>query len=360
VPIAPREVFLSGKTLLFADDSATMRIVMEKTFHAEDFDVVTVPSGQAAIEKAGELIPDIIIADAGMAGISGYDVCRAVRDDAALSEIPVIIMSGISNPYDEAKGNEAGATLHVKKPFDTTRLIESVNELCKADSRPAAAVPPPAPSATGSGVSPVKPERPSMTSSFARPAAAPPKPAAPLPLEKAVPPENPRATADFKMPRPVKEEPVIKDPDPIELDSSDDHGHIQVGTLAELAQMNDKGGTIPQEVRHDAIELDGVPAPPVPAAPVEEITEEIVPESPEPEIESVPEEAAPAAINTALKAVSREAAKQVAAGVDGLNDEQAAAILALTEDVIEKVVWEVVPDLAETIIREKLELLLKE
>jgi len=72
-----------------------------------------------------------------------------------------------------------------------------------------------------------------------------------------------------------------------------------------------------------------------------------------------PPVAAPAAVQ-AIRTAGAEAAARVVSRVPGLTDEQATAILALTEDVIEKVVWEVVPDLAETIIREKIEKLLSE
>jgi CheY-like chemotaxis protein len=89
---------VANKTILYADDSATMRTIMEKTFAAEPVDVVAVPSGQAAIAKARELRPHVVIADVGMAGVSGYDVCKAVRGDEALAETPVLLLSGVSNP----------------------------------------------------------------------------------------------------------------------------------------------------------------------------------------------------------------------------------------------------------------------
>ncbi|MBN2341766.1 MAG: response regulator [Deltaproteobacteria bacterium] len=342
---------MSSKTLLFADDSATMRLIMEKTFQGEDFTVVTVPSGQAAIEKAAELAPAIIIADAGMTGVSGYDVCEAIRNNGSLSATPVVIMSGISNPYDESRGKTVDATEHIKKPFDTTKLITRVKELCAEEAE--------RPSVTGVssglGVAPARPnlhmppvprkdalsEAPSTNSTlhaFPRPGLSDAPAPAVQPIAVADPstPKFPETQPQIEVP------PAAVEPEPIELADEDNSSEIQVGTLAELAQMNEQGGHIPQEVRDDAIELEG-------AAHTDEI----------PPISRTSQAPAPASASPIAEAASRAAAA-VAGGVEGLTSEQAQAIMALTEDVVEKVVWEVVPDLAEAIIREKLNELLNE
>ncbi|MBN2525022.1 MAG: response regulator [Deltaproteobacteria bacterium] len=361
---------MSSKTLLFADDSATMRLIMEKTFLGEDFDIITVPSGQAAIEKARELSPDIIIADAGMTGVSGYDVCQTIRQDAGLSHTPLVIMSGISTPYDETRGKSVGATEHIKKPFDTTKLIDRVAELC-ANAVPAPApaqTPAPAASATTSSVStgvvPARPSRSSISAATKRDGVADmastsstlhafPRPGL---LDETVRPVQPVAVnappkasetqpsmsttrSSIKMP--------VAEPEPIEIAEEEHASEIQVGTLAELAQMNAQGGKIPQEVREDAIELDRTPS---------RASEKSAPAKPV--AESPIQKATASASARHLQSAASQAAKDVVAGVEGLTSEQAQAIMALTEDVVEKVVWEVVPDLAEAIIREKLDELL--
>lgn len=134
-------------------------------------------------------------------------------------------------------------------------------------------------------------------------------------------------------------------PEPIELkEETTAEPDFQVGTLAELAQMDESGGTVKQEQRDDAIELDEphYEAPAAPSAPTP---------APSP---AVPD------ISQKVSEESAAAASAVVAQVDGLSSEQAEAILKLTKDVVEKVVWEVVPDLAETIIKEQIEKLLKE
>jgi CheY-like chemotaxis protein len=349
---------LSNKTLLFADDSATMRLIMEKTFQGEDFEVFSVPSGQAAIEKAKELTPDIIIADAGMSGVSGYDVCDAIRKDSALGSIPVVIMSGISNPYDENRGKNVGATEHIKKPFDTTKLIERIRELGEAaqaaPARPAATAAPAPAAASPSGVSPARPSRtmppiPKKDAFSDMPSTSSTLHAFPRPglQEEAVRPVQP-STAMNAPNRSIETRPNMAsrltnpapspEPEPIEIAEEEHPSEIQVGTLAELAQMNAQGGKVPQETRDDAIELE------------------------QPQPSSTPVAASPAASPVAadpIQQAASRAAEEIASRVEGLTSDQAQAIMALTEDVVEKVVWEVVPDLAEAIIREKLDELLQ-
>lgn len=337
-----KEGFLTSKTLLFADDSATMRLIMEKTFQGEDFAVVTVPSGQAAIEKAKELTPEIIIADAGMTGVNGYDVCEAIRKEEATATTPVVIMSGISNPYDESRGKGVGATEHVKKPFDTTKLIERVKELSSSVSAQSATETVP----TGVGVAPARPnlnmppvpqkdlkdeQPPSIKSTlhaFPRPGL----------TDDAQSVQPMAAGAVGTPPKSTDTQPVVSrgsEPTPIEIAEEESGSAIQVGTLAELAQMNDQGDHVQQEVREDAIELDSVS---------EDVSETPVHQP---------------AVASQIQEAASQAAAQIAGNVEGLTSEQAQAIMALTEDVVEKVVWEVVPDLAEAIIREKLDELLK-
>jgi CheY-like chemotaxis protein len=302
---------LLNKTILFADDSATMRTVVEKTFLAEPYDVVVVPSGEAAITRARELKPDIVIADGGLVGVSGYDVCKAVRSDISLSSIPVIIMSGVSNPYDETQGKSVRANGHVKKPFDTSKLIEQVGELVEAAPEP---------------VSP----RQEVT----RPSVPPPRKPVPAPpkIEAAVPNmEKLDEPVELVAPKPIEAPPL--EPEPIELEEAEEleADSFQVSTLAEMAQMDEQGSQHPpitdsQEVRLKADQ------PPAKQLPIEE----------------------------AIQEQALAAAENLAQNIEGVSADQLKTIQKLTAEVIEKVVWEVVPELAETIIKEEISKLLEE
>ena len=113
--------------ILVADDSVTMRKILEMTFagvrHAE---VVTVASGKEAIEKARTMRPDVVLADASMSPPDGYDVAQAIKSDPQLGATAVIVMASTHNPYDAARGKASGVDDHVLKPFDTQALLDKV------------------------------------------------------------------------------------------------------------------------------------------------------------------------------------------------------------------------------------------
>src|SRR5262245_60284094 len=89
--------------ILVADDSVTMRRILELTFAGEDAQVVAVESGDAAIAKASDLRPDVILADASMA-VDGYKVASAVRGTPGLERTAVIVLASQKNPFDDARG----------------------------------------------------------------------------------------------------------------------------------------------------------------------------------------------------------------------------------------------------------------
>lgn len=132
-----------GYKLLLADDSITIQKVVGIIFANEDYQLAVVDNGTAALEKARELLPDVIMVDALMPGKSGYDVCREVRQDRELSHIPILLLVGAFEPFDEEKARNSGADDHLSKPFESQNLIEKVKKLLqlgeergKADKQP--------------------------------------------------------------------------------------------------------------------------------------------------------------------------------------------------------------------------------
>ena len=341
------------KTILFVDDSATMRTIAEKTFFAEPFDVVTVPSGEAAIAKFKEAHPAVVLVDTGMAGVNGYDVCKAIRDDAAAGKVPVILMSGVSTLYDENRGRDVGATEHIKKPFDTAKLIERVVELSKValagdeveaiplQPKPAIAPKPaPAPAPVGmpgpAAPKPFSPPAPikEPVCPMVPPAAAPKVAAAQSTIKETM--EFGRMTGLAGAPAAPRAAGSEVKPIEIPVPPRAEVAEFQVGTLAELAQMDATGRQIRPAPAEDAIELKpAAPAAAAKTAPVQPAT-------------------------AVVREQARVAAERVAAELGaGLTPDQVAAVQRLSAEVIERVVWEVVPDLAEAIIREQIEKLLQ-
>ncbi len=128
-----------GYKLLLADDSITIQKVVGIIFANEDYELTVVDNGSAALEKASELLPDIILVDALMPGKTGYEVCREVRLDPNLKETPLLLLVGAFEPFDEEKARDCGADDYIPKPFESQQLIEKVKKLIELGKERAAA-----------------------------------------------------------------------------------------------------------------------------------------------------------------------------------------------------------------------------
>ena len=117
------------KTILLADDSITIQKVVELTFSEGDYRVVCVGNGTQALRKASEIRPDIILLDVVMPEKNGYDVCAALRAETATARVPVLLLTGTFEPFDQKRADAAGASGHLTKPFESHTLVSRVEEM---------------------------------------------------------------------------------------------------------------------------------------------------------------------------------------------------------------------------------------
>lgn len=130
--------------ILVADDSVTIQKVVELTFSKEDFTLIQARSGEEALRKAKEARPDLILLDLVMPDKNGYDVCIALRADPMLRTVPIILLAGTFESFDQQRGTQAGANDFVTKPFESQVLIGKVKQLLfskAVDARSAAGAP---------------------------------------------------------------------------------------------------------------------------------------------------------------------------------------------------------------------------
>jgi CheY-like chemotaxis protein len=137
---------LAGRKLLLADDSATIQKVIDLTFADEGVRVVAVGNGQDAIDQLLDLQPDIVLADVFMPARNGYEVCEYVKTNEKLKHIPVVLLVGSFEPFDEAEARRVGADDILTKPFQSIRrLIDRVGSLVSSPpvekERPTAELP---------------------------------------------------------------------------------------------------------------------------------------------------------------------------------------------------------------------------
>jgi CheY-like chemotaxis protein len=301
-----------AKTLLAVDDSVTMRKVLEITFSGEDFRVITAESAQSALGKLGEN-PGVFIVDTVLGAEDGYALAKELRRRSP--QAAILMLASRYAPFDQARGRDAGADDFADKPFDTQQLIDKVRKVILAKE-------------AGGGAA----------------AAAPPAPMAAAQVGGAPPPG---AGAPYRAPAPPGSAPAV--PSPVSVSRGTQPSlagpasSVRTGTLV----FGDPGNSPPPPM--------AAPMPPRPAAP-----------APAPPVAHV----APAPAPSPMATTHGSGGGAVAAAVNGhlagklgdlgLSPAQADAVLALSREVVERVVWEVVPQLAETMIKEELQRLLSE
>jgi CheY-like chemotaxis protein len=108
---------LSVAKILVADDNSNIQKMVGLALKDQGIDVVAVGNGEAAVRKISDVRPDLVLADVFMPVRNGYEVCRYVKEDSALSHIPVILLVGAFDPLDEQEAQRVGADGVLKKPF---------------------------------------------------------------------------------------------------------------------------------------------------------------------------------------------------------------------------------------------------
>jgi len=123
--------------LLIADDSTTIQKVFERTFPSEEFALTFANNGEEALAKARKDKPDLIIADINMPLKNGFEVCEEVKKDPLLKGIPVLLLIGILDDFDEDESRRVGADGFIVKPFEANAAINKVREaLTKGEGVP--------------------------------------------------------------------------------------------------------------------------------------------------------------------------------------------------------------------------------
>ncbi len=118
--------------ILVVDDVATNRIVMKVKLGAACYSVSQADCGKAALRAARDDAPDLILLDVMMPDMSGLDVCRKLKADPATAEIPIILITALSDQPSKMAGLEAGADDFLTKPVDEGTLLARVRSLLRA------------------------------------------------------------------------------------------------------------------------------------------------------------------------------------------------------------------------------------
>jgi CheY-like chemotaxis protein len=116
-----------SKSILLADDSATIRKVVELTFSDTEFHIESVSSGAEAVERLEALRPDVVLADVVMPEPTGYEICRRIKSSGR--PVPVLLLAGTFEAFDHEQARACGADGCLLKPFESRTLLDRVTSL---------------------------------------------------------------------------------------------------------------------------------------------------------------------------------------------------------------------------------------
>jgi putative two-component system response regulator len=108
--------------ILIVDDEPTGRQTLESILDGQGYQLEMAENGSQALEKARLLLPDVILLDVMMPGMDGFEVCRRIRNDKTLAEIPVIMLTALDDKRSLLDGLDAGADDYITKPYDRFEL----------------------------------------------------------------------------------------------------------------------------------------------------------------------------------------------------------------------------------------------
>lgn len=122
------------KKILLADDEPDVLKIVRFRLAKGGYEVVTAVDGREALDLIRQCKPDLVVTDYLMPHMDGLEVCRAIRQDAALQSVPIIVLTASLGVINEDAVLKAGATAQMVKPFDPDELLKKIDELIREAS----------------------------------------------------------------------------------------------------------------------------------------------------------------------------------------------------------------------------------
>ena len=119
------------KTILIVDDEPDAVELIEFNLRGADFRTATAMSGDEALKKAREILPDLIVLDLMLPEVDGLEVCKILRRDTATSSVPIVMLTAKAAEVDRILGLELGADDYVTKPFSPRELVLRIKRLLR-------------------------------------------------------------------------------------------------------------------------------------------------------------------------------------------------------------------------------------
>lgn len=117
------------KTILVVEDEDNIAIALDFLLGREGYAHERLSTGAGAVERIRSLRPDLVLLDIMLPEVSGYEICQQVRDDPALAEVRILMMTARGSAVERRKGLAMGADGFISKPFDLKELRVEVRRI---------------------------------------------------------------------------------------------------------------------------------------------------------------------------------------------------------------------------------------
>ena len=113
-------------TILVVDDTPTNIQVLFDVLKASGYRIAVAKSGESALKRLQDALPDLILLDVMMPGINGFETCRRLKENQITKDIPVIFMTALADPIDKVKGLTLGAVDYITKPIQQEEVLARI------------------------------------------------------------------------------------------------------------------------------------------------------------------------------------------------------------------------------------------
>ena len=126
---------MSQKRILIVDDEFPMRYLIEHQLRRQGYEVSLAKDGASGIKAAHQLLPDLIVLDAMMPGMDGFEVCAQIRSEPDIAQIPIIFLTALGSKEYKSRAYSLGADDYLTKPFQADELIAHISAILRRSKR---------------------------------------------------------------------------------------------------------------------------------------------------------------------------------------------------------------------------------
>jgi DNA-binding response OmpR family regulator len=118
--------------ILIVDDEPHIRLLLMQTLEEledEGVELIMADNGEEALETIKAERPQLVFLDVMMPKMNGFDVCHAVKNEMAMKDVYIVLLTAKGQEFDKQKGNQAGADIYMTKPFNPDEVVEKAREV---------------------------------------------------------------------------------------------------------------------------------------------------------------------------------------------------------------------------------------